>query len=59
MAADRTRAREIGSLVAAMRYAGVREGLVVTLRERSTIEVPEGIIEVVPAWQWALEGNGE
>lgn len=59
MTADRTRAREIGSLASAMRYAGVDKGLVVTLRERSTIEVPEGMIEVVPAWHWALMDGGE
>lgn len=59
MTADRTRAREIGSLASAMRYAGVDKGLVVTLRERSTIEVPEGMIEVVPAWHWALMDGWE
>lgn len=54
MSAERTRVREVGSLAAAMRYAGVREGLIVSLREKSTIEVPEGAIKVVPAWLWAL-----
>lgn len=54
MSAERTRKREVGSLAAAMRFADVHEGLIVSLRERSTIEVPEGTIEVLPAWQWAL-----
>lgn len=54
MTVDKTRTRELGSLAAAMRFASSPTGLVITLRERASLTVPEGRIEVVPAWQWAL-----
>lgn len=54
MTVDKTRTRELGSLAAAMRFASSPTGLVITLRERASLTIPEGTIEVVPAWQWAL-----
>lgn len=54
MTAEKTRRREIGSLVEAMTATQVRSGTVVTLRETGHTEGEYGIISIVPAWKWAL-----
>lgn len=56
MSAEKTRHREIGSLQAAMKATGIKEGTVITLREEDELETDVGPIHVVPAWKWALEG---
>jgi predicted AAA+ superfamily ATPase len=53
---DRTRARELGGAEAAMRSLGVRCATVVTLHESEHISTSAGVVEVVPAWRWMLEG---
>ena len=45
----KNRKRETESLA-----TGVEEGLIVTLRERETIDVDQGKVSVVPAWQWFM-----
>lgn len=54
MGAEKTRAREIGSLTAAMKATRADEGTVITLREEGSAEMPEGHIDIVPAWKWML-----
>lgn len=46
---------EMGNLAAAMKNAGLETGTLVTMTEEDSIAVPEGVIEVVPAWKWFLE----
>jgi len=53
-----TREREVGALVEAMEETGVRSAVIVTIGDRETIEMPEGIIEVLPYWEWALRPFG-
>lgn len=50
----KTRKREIGSLEAAMKYAKLTQGTIITLKEEDSIQVSAGIIDVVPAWKWSL-----
>lgn len=50
-----TREREVGALAVAMDEQGLSEGVMLTLSERETIEVPSGVVRVRPAWEWALE----
>lgn len=52
--AERTRKREIGSLEAAMLQTELGRGIIVTLREASQVQLDAGVIEIVPAWRWAL-----
>lgn len=52
--APATRERELGALTAAMEETGRREGLVLSLDHRETVETPAGTIRVLPAWEWAL-----
>ena len=57
MSAEKTRAREIGSLTAAMKATRADEGTVITLREEGDVETQEGHIDIVPAWKWMLLGS--
>lgn len=54
MGAEKTRKREITSLVEAMVAVGLDKGTVITLREEGMEKTPAGIIEIVPAWKWCL-----
>lgn len=54
--AERTRRREVESLAAGMRRAGLCEGTIITLREQGTVESDAGSIRLVPAWKWSLVG---
>jgi hypothetical protein len=49
-----TREREIRAVSEAMAELQLPTAVIVTLHDRERIEVPEGTIEVVPAWQWTL-----
>ena len=55
MGDDKTRLREIRALQAAMRRFGLDAGTIVTTDQTEIISVPEGRIEVVPAWWWLLD----
>ncbi|MBT1182294.1 ATP-binding protein [Bifidobacterium sp. CP2] len=50
-----TRLREVRALQAAMRRFGLDSGTIVTADQREVIDVPEGCIDVVPAWSWLLD----
>ena len=56
MGNEKTRAREIGSLQAVMQRTNVDSGLILTLNEGETIELPDstGTIHVLPSWKWSL-----
>lgn len=58
MERKKTRARELGSLEAGMRHAGLSRGVVITLREQGKTSTESGDIDIVPAWQWALQTPG-
>jgi len=50
----KTRKREISGLQEAMSAYGLSEGYIITMDEKETVQVDEGIIHVVPAWEWIL-----
>lgn len=52
---ERTRAREIRALQAAMRRFALDSGTIVTADHDETITVPEGRIDAVSAWRWLLD----
>jgi predicted AAA+ superfamily ATPase len=47
--------REVKGLRAAMKEFGITTSWIITFDETKEIEVQEGIIKVVPAWQWLLD----
>ena len=49
-----TAEREVRGLRAAMKEFGITSSWIITYDETKEIEVQEGIINVVPAWQWLL-----
>lgn len=51
---SKTRKREISGLQEAMNAYGLSEGYIITMDEKETVQVDEGIIHVVPAWEWML-----
>ncbi len=53
-----TRARELRALDAGMAETPVGEATLVTLREEETVKLSSGVVRVVPAWRWLLEGGG-
>lgn len=55
MTTDKTRKREIGSLIAVMQRTGLDSGAILTMHDEETLTTEAGIIHVVPAWKWALQ----
>ncbi len=55
----RTREREISALLEAMHERKVPQGYIVTRQEEDKIETKEGVINVLPAWQFLLDLTGE
>lgn len=51
---EKTRKREINGLKEAMRTFSLKEGYIITIDEKETIQVDEGVIRIVPAWEWML-----
>ena len=56
MTAPKTRKRETGSLEVAMAKTDISQSAIITLREETRIEGESGLIDVVPAWKWMLQG---
>ncbi|MBW3092078.1 ATP-binding protein [Bifidobacterium sp. 82T10] len=54
MDSPKTRAREITALGQAMKRMPGIESTIITLRESGTADAGNGIIRILPAWQWAL-----
>ncbi|WP_449315780.1 ATP-binding protein [Rubneribacter sp.] len=52
-----TRKRELAALEAAMSAYGVEESWVVTLDEQETVQTDQGVVRIVPAWSWLLDGG--
>lgn len=50
----KTRKREISGLQEAMSAYGLSEGYIITMDEKETLQVDEGVIHIVPAWEWML-----
>ncbi len=48
------RQREINGLSLAMKRFGLKQGLILTRRQRDEIKLEQGIVQVMPAWGWAL-----
>jgi predicted AAA+ superfamily ATPase len=46
--------REVKGLRTAMKEFGIAQGWIITFDETQEIEVQEGLIKVIPAWQWLL-----
>ncbi len=51
---EATRQREVSALQEAMARFEKDEATVITLEEETDINVPEGVIRVMPAWKWLL-----
>lgn len=49
-----TRKREVRSLQKAMKEFDIQEAFIISHGEKNTIDIAEGKISVVPAWQWLL-----
>ena len=49
-----TREREVRALTTAMRETGIEYGTIVSLDADEQIETDAGVINVIPAWLWAL-----
>lgn len=49
-----TREREVRALTTAMQETGIEYGTIVTLDTDEQIETNAGVIDVIPAWLWAL-----
>ncbi len=49
-----TRKREVRSLQKAMKEFDIQEAFIISHGETNTIDIAEGKISVVPAWQWLL-----
>jgi len=50
-----TRQRELRAIGAAMQETGLSEGVILTLEERETVDVEEGVIHIMPVWLWAIQ----
>ncbi len=50
-----TRKREVRALTTAMQETGIKAATIVSLDTEEQIETDTGIIDVVPAWLWALQ----
>ena len=49
-----TREREVRALTTAMQETGMTHGTIVSLDTEEQIEADAGVIDVVPAWLWAV-----
>ena len=52
---EQTRNREVRALTTAMQETGVKGATIVSLDTEEQIETDAGVIDVVPAWLWALQ----
>lgn len=52
---ENARSREINGLVALSQLVHLKEMIIVTYDESDEIQTEEGIIQVVPLWQWLLK----
>lgn len=49
-----TRKREVSSLAACMKELGRTNGIILSKNEEEEINVPEGLVRVIPTWKWML-----
>jgi len=50
-----TRERELQALTTAMQETGLSKGCILTLEAEERVETENGLVEVMPAWQWAVQ----
>jgi len=51
----KTREREVMALTAAMQETGIKHAAIISLDTEERIKTDTGVIDVVPAWLWALQ----
>ena len=56
LGAENTRKRELRAVGEAMAEMGVSEATLVTVREEEEVRLASGLVRVVPAWRWLLDG---
>jgi hypothetical protein len=49
-----TRSREVNSLAACMKELGRTNGIILSKNDEEEINVPEGLVRVIPTWKWML-----
>jgi hypothetical protein len=52
---EQTRKREVKALTTTMQETGIKSATIVSLDTEEQIETDAGVIDVVPAWLWALQ----
>jgi len=52
---EQTRKREVRALTTAMQETGIQRATIVSLDTEEQIETDAGVIDIVPAWLWALQ----
>lgn len=52
---EMTRQRELRALESAMQECKMSKGFLITLDQRETLKVKNGVIEIMPVWHWALQ----
>ena len=52
---EQTRKREVKALDTTMQETGIKGATIVSLDTEEQIETDAGVIDVVPAWLWALQ----
>ena len=55
----RTRHREMRALTTVMQETGLSKGCILTLEAEERIETDNGLVEVMPAWRWAVKFQGQ
>lgn len=54
---SQNRVREYEGLQEAMNQYGLELGNIITLNQEEQVQVPEGIIQVIPVWKWFLNSE--
>lgn len=54
---EKSREREIRALLQAMKETGLRRGIIISMDNNERIETESGVIEVIPAWTFALNAK--
>ncbi|MCA1916305.1 hypothetical protein [Methanospirillum hungatei] len=51
---DLNREHEYSGLQEAMNQYDLDWGILITLNQEGTVQVPEGVIQIMPVWKWLL-----
>lgn len=55
LADDKTRKRELKSLLTAMKEAKIKEGIILTQHEEDELKMEGKVIKIMPVWKWLLD----